>query len=287
MSDQETSKTRFQVVLPDESPDMPPRVLTDLALRAEELGADALWLPDHLLPPGPYGTTFGGVYEPLVTLAHLAARTDRVRLGTSVLVAPMRDPFTLAKQAATLHALSGGRFVLGVGVGWSREEFAAVGADFAARGARTDEALRLLRHLFEGEGPFEGRFHSYAHGVFEPRPASPLPVTVGGASERALARAAALGDAWQGVGLDAAGFARRRDRLRELTSRPVRAQTRIAWAGGEAEFERAADLYRALAAEGADAVAVWFGDWEGFGGRMERFAAAVARPAREGSAGPA
>ncbi|CAL9555593.1 putative protein [Nocardiopsis dassonvillei] len=270
---------RFQVVLPDESPEMPPRVLTELALRAEGLGADTLWLPDHLLPPEPYGRTFGGVYEPLVTLAHLAARTERVGLGTSVLVAPMRDPFTLAKQAATLHALSGGRFVLGVGVGWSREEFAAVGADFAGRGARTDEVLRLLRHLFEGEGAFRGRFHSYERGVFEPRPASPLPVTVGGTSEPALARAAALADAWQAVGLDAAGFARRRDRLRELAGRPVRAQARIAWSGADADLGPAVDLYRALEQAGADAVAVWFGEWEGFGERMERFAAAVRRSA--------
>ncbi|WP_017571435.1 TIGR03619 family F420-dependent LLM class oxidoreductase [Nocardiopsis halotolerans] len=267
--------TPLQVVLPDESPGMSPRALVDLGTRAEELGVDAVWLPDHLLPPAPYGPTFGGVYEPLVTLAHLAARTERIRLGTSVLVAPMRDPFVLGKQVATLDALSEGRFVLGVGTGWSREEFAAVGSDFTTRGARTDETLRLLRHLFEGEGPFEGRFHSYERGVFEPRPARRVPVMVGGTSERALSRAAEWGDAWQGVGLDAAGFVAARNRLRELTHRPVRAQTRIAWPGGEPEFDRAVGLFRELTAAGADAVAVWFGDVEGFGARMERFVAAL------------
>ncbi|MDE3721317.1 TIGR03619 family F420-dependent LLM class oxidoreductase [Nocardiopsis sp. N85] len=269
------TRTHFQVVLPDESPEMPPRVLTELATRAEGVGADTLWLPDHLLPPEPYGRTFGGVYEPLVTLAHLAARTERIRLGTSVLVAPVRDPFTLAKQVATLHAISEGRFVLGVGVGWSREEFAAVGADFATRGARTDETLRLLRHLFEGEGPFEGRFHSYERGVFEPRPAGRVPVTVGGTSRAALERAAAWADSWQGVGLDVDGFVRARDRLRGLTDRPVLAWTRIAWSGEERDFARAVGLYRGLADAGADAVAVWFGPWAGFGERMERFADAV------------
>ncbi|GAB2511561.1 TIGR03619 family F420-dependent LLM class oxidoreductase [Nocardiopsis aegyptia] len=268
--------TRFQVVLPDESPHMAPEVLVDLGVRAEALGADTVWLPDHLLPPEPYGRTFGGVYEPLVTLAHLSARTSRIRLGTSVLVVPMRDPFLLAKQVATLHALSAGRFVLGAGVGWQAEEFAAVGADFATRGARTDEALRLLRHLFEGEGPFEGRFHSYERGVFEPRPRTRVPVMVGGVSDRALRRAADRADEWQGVGLDAPAFVRARNRLRELTDRPVRAGTRIVWEGGDAEFERAVAAYRALAAAGADAVAVWFGDVEGFGERMERFAAALA-----------
>ncbi|MFE3459639.1 TIGR03619 family F420-dependent LLM class oxidoreductase [Nocardiopsis aegyptia] len=268
--------TRFQVVLPDESPHMPPEVLVDLGVRAEALGAGTVWLPDHLLPPEPYGRTFGGVYEPLVTLAHLSARTSRIRLGTSVLVVPMRDPFVLAKQVATLHALSAGRFVLGAGVGWQAEEFAAVGADFATRGARTDEALRLLRHLFEGEGPFEGRFHSYERGVFEPRPRTRVPVMVGGVSDRALRRAADRADEWQGVGLDAPAFARARNRLRELTDRPVRAGTRIAWEGGEPGFEQALAAYRALAAAGADAVAVWFGEAEGFGERMERFAAALA-----------
>ncbi|MEE2038251.1 TIGR03619 family F420-dependent LLM class oxidoreductase [Nocardiopsis sp. CT-R113] len=267
--------TRLQVVLPDESPEMSPRTLVGLGVRAEELGIDAVWLPDHLLPPSPYGTTFGGVYEPLVTLAHLAARTTRIRLGTSVLVASMRDPLVLAKQAATLDALSGGRFVLGVGVGWSREEFAAVGADFATRGARTDEALRLLRHLSEGGGPFEGRFHSYGDGVFEPRPERPVPVMVGGASDRALRRAAVWGDEWQGVGLTTKGFVAARNRLRGLTDRPVRTGTRIAWPGGEEEFGRAVEQFRELTAAGADSVAVWFGDAEGFGARMERFAAAL------------
>ncbi|MFE6449602.1 TIGR03619 family F420-dependent LLM class oxidoreductase [Nocardiopsis dassonvillei] len=267
--------TPLQVVLPDESAQMSPRTLVELGVRAEELGVDAVWLPDHLLPPAPYGRTFGGVYEPLVALAHLAALTRRIRLGTSVLVAPMRDPFVLAKQVATLDALSEGRFVLGVGTGWSREEFEAVGSDFATRGARTDETLRLLRHLFEGEGPFEGRFHSYERGVFAPRPARRVPVMVGGTSDRALRRAAEWADMWQGVGLDTAGFVEARNRLRELTPRPVRAGTRIAWSGGEEEFERAVGLFRELTAAGADAVAVWFGDAEGFGERMERFAAAL------------
>lgn len=267
--------TRLQVVLPNESTEMSPHVLTDLAVHAEELGAEAVWLPDHLLPPEPYGTVFGGVYEPLVTLSFLAARTRRVRLGTSVLVVPLRDPFTLAKQVATLHSLSEGRLVLGAGVGWSREEFASVGADFTTRGNRTDETLRLMRHLFEGEGPFEGRFHSFTHGVFAPRPAERIPFLIGGGSERALRRAAEWGQEWQGVGLDVRGFVERRNRLRELTDRPVRASTRITWTGGEEEFTHAVARFRELTAAGADAVAVWFGPAEGFAERMERFARAL------------
>lgn len=266
---------RLQVVLPDESPEMSPHTLVELGVLAEELGADTVWLPDHLLPPEPYGNTYGGVYEPLVSLAYLAARTERIRLGTSVLVLPMRDPFVLAKQVATLDRLSGGRFTLGVGVGWDREEFAAVGAGFTDRGARTDEALALLRHLFEGEGPFRGRFHSYERGVFEPRPAERVRLMVGGGSEAALRRAAEWADEWQGVDSDPEAFREARNRLRELTHRPVRAGVRLAWAGGEEEFAAAVERFRELAASGADSVGVWFGGAEGFGERMVRFTAAL------------
>jgi len=97
------SGMELQVVLPDESPTMPVRTLVDLARTAEDLGYTTAWLPDHVLPPGEYGATFGGVYEPLVTIGHLTAVTEHLRFGTSVLVAPLRDPFVLAKQVATLH----------------------------------------------------------------------------------------------------------------------------------------------------------------------------------------
>ena len=128
----------LQVVLPDESATMPPERLVELAIAAEDLGYGTAWLPDHLLPPGEFGSTYGGVYEPLVTIGYLAARTTRIRFGTSVLVLPLRSPYVVAKQAATLHRLSGERIVLGLGAGWAKEEFAAVGAVFEERGRRTD-----------------------------------------------------------------------------------------------------------------------------------------------------
>jgi alkanesulfonate monooxygenase SsuD/methylene tetrahydromethanopterin reductase-like flavin-dependent oxidoreductase (luciferase family) len=150
-----------------------------------------------------------------------------------------------------------------------------VGSDFTNRGARTDEALALLRHLFEGEGPFRGRFHSYERGVFEPRPADGVRLMVGGGSEAALRRAAEWADEWQGADPDPEVFRAARSRLRELTRRPVRAGVRMAWTGGEAEFAAAVERFRELAASGADSVAVWFGEAEGFEERMVRFAAAL------------
>ncbi|MFC5234843.1 TIGR03619 family F420-dependent LLM class oxidoreductase [Pseudonocardia zijingensis] len=263
----------LEVVLPDESPDMPPGTLAELAGTAEQLGYRTLYLPDHLLPPAPYGTTYGGVYEPLMTLAHLAAVTSTIRLGTSVLVLPMRSPFVVAKQVATLDRLSGGRAVLGVGVGWDRAEFAAVDADFATRGARTDEDIALLRHLFRDGGAFHGRFHHVEQGVFAPVPTGPLPIMVGGSSPAALRRAATLADEWQGVGLDAAGFARCAARLHELSDHPPRLGTRLAWTGGADELTRTVDEAHALAEAGADAVAVWFGEADGTADRMAEFAA--------------
>jgi probable F420-dependent oxidoreductase len=262
----------IEVVLPDEAPEMAPESLVGLAEAAERLGYRTVYLPDHLLPPAPYGDTYSGVYEPLVTLAHLAARTSTIRLGTSVLVLPMRSPFVVAKQVATLDRLSGGRAVLGVGVGWDRTEFAAVGADFATRGARTDEAIALIRHLFRDGGPFAGRFHRFDAGVFAPVPRHQVPIMVGGTTDRALRRTAELADEWQGVGLDAAGFARCAERLRELTDRPLRLGTRLSWTGGRDQLARTVEEVHALYAAGADAVAVWFGPVEGTADRMTEFA---------------
>lgn len=262
------------MVLPDESPDTAPEAFVELAQTAERLGYRTLYLPDHLLPPAPYGDTYGGVYEPLVTLAHIAARTSAIRLGTSVLVLPLRSPFVVAKQVATLDRLSAGRAVLGVGVGWDRAEFADVGADFTTRGARTDEDITLLRHLFRDGGAFHGRFHHVERGVFAPVPARPVPIMVGGTSAAALRRAAAVADEWQGFSIDADGFARCAARLRELSERVPRLGTRLAWTGGSDELRRSVDEAHALAAAGADAVAVWFGAAEGAGDRMAEFAAA-------------
>jgi alkanesulfonate monooxygenase SsuD/methylene tetrahydromethanopterin reductase-like flavin-dependent oxidoreductase (luciferase family) len=205
------------------------------------------------------------VYEPLVTIGWLAAQTSTIRLGTSVLILPLRNPYAVAKQAATLHRLSGERLVLGIGTGWDEQEFGWVGADYAGRGRRTDEGLEVIRTLFAGE-------HD---GVFEPRPRAPMPVMVGGTYERALRRAAAYADERQGVRLDAAGFTRAATRLRQLTDRPITIGTRCEWTGGATGLERAVAFAREVEASGADALAIWFGEADGTEERLGTFQQAL------------
>ena len=261
----------LQVILPDESPAMPARTLVDLARAAEHLGYTTAWLPEHVLPPAEYGPTFGGVYEPLVTV------TEKLRFGTSVLVAPLRNPFVLAKQVATLHELSGGRMILGLGVGWSTAEFEAVGTEFTRRGAVTDDVLALLRHLFDGGGaPYRGRRFGYEQGVFAPVPAGQPPIMIGGNSDAALRRAARYGDIWQGLPSSPAEFTERSTALAGLAGdRTVVPALRIGWDGDQTP-EQIAGAVLAYREAGAAQVAVHFGDWEGTLDRMEALAATLA-----------
>lgn len=253
-----------QVVLPNESTAMDPARPAQIATAAEKLGYHTVWLPDHLLPPAEYGTAYAGIYEPFVTLAHIAGRTTTIRLGTSVIILPLREPFLLAKQVATLDRLSGGRVTLGVGVGWDRTEFDVIGADFHTRGRRADESITLLRKLFRtGRGPG-------GVGVFEPKPLGEIPVMVGGLSDFALRRTAKLADEWQGVSLTPDEFRSHTARLRAMTDRPIRCGTRIDWTP-----EGTAAEVRAFAEAGADSVAVRFGPHEGYEQRMAQLADAV------------
>lgn len=274
-------RMRLHVVLPSESGAMPAGALVALAREAEELGYAGVWLPDHLLPPGPYGRqpeNYGGVYEALTTLAYLAAATERVTLGTSVLIAPLREPLLLARQSATLARLSGGRFVLGVGVGWQRYEFAAAGVDFDDRGGLTDRALHLVRRLHTGAGgPYDdGAVAFDGRAAFEPVPAEPVPFLVGGNSGAALRRSAEFGGYWQGFGLGPREFAARRAELaRRAADRGTRvaAGSRIGWTGPDRTAAEVTAEVAAWEAAGAADLAVWFGAADdGFGHRMRALA---------------
>jgi probable F420-dependent oxidoreductase len=269
----------LHVVLPDESVDVEPERIADLAVRAEALGYGGVWLPDHLLPPGEYGpppAAYGGVYEPLVTLAYIAARTSRIRLGTSILILPLRNPFALAKQVATLDRLSGGRFSLGVGIGWEAAEFANVGVDFADRAGRSDEALRLLSHLFEkGSGSFDGERFGFETGVFVPHPGDGLRIVVGGNSDAALRRVARYADGWQSLPVPPEDLAARVAQLRAQADRPIEVGVRTEWADAAQPVDEVVAQVRAYGEAGAEYVALWFGDVDRVDERMTALAGAV------------
>jgi probable F420-dependent oxidoreductase len=156
-------------------------------------------------------------YEPLTLLSFVAARTSRVRLGTSVLVLPYHNPVRLAKTAATLDVLSGGRLVLGVGVGSIENETLAMGSPFAERGALSDEAIAVMRTLWTEEDPsFDGTYSRFSGMKFSPKPLQrSIPLVIGGVSRAAIRRAARLGDGWQPLGLSPEALAEGIARLRE------------------------------------------------------------------------
>jgi probable F420-dependent oxidoreductase len=185
-----------------------------IAQRAEALGFDSLWVPDHVVIPTtiksryPYNESGRfpmppeqGFLEPIVALGFLAGVTKRVRLGTWVLVLPHRNPIVTAKMFASLDVLSGGRIMLGAGIGWMEEEITLLGAPFKKRGALSDEYLRAMKELWTNPDPqFEGQFVRFSGIKCEPKPVQkPLPVWIGGHSPRAMRRVAELGDGWVAV----------------------------------------------------------------------------------------
>ena len=185
-----------------------------IAQKAEALGFDSLWVPDHVVIPTtiksryPYNESGRfpmradqGFLEPIAALGFLAGVTKRVRLGTWVLVLPHRNPIVTAKMFASLDVLSGGRIMLGAGIGWMEEEISLLGAPFKKRGALSDEYLRAMKELWTNPDPqFEGQFVRFGGIKCEPKPLQkPLPVWIGGHSPRAMRRVAELGDGWVAV----------------------------------------------------------------------------------------
>ena len=206
---------RIGVSLPNVGLDHGKEMVLPVAEAAERLGFDSVWVAHHVTLPYerdskyPYGHSGTEVamspgmqwLDPLVTLSMVAAVTDRVRLGTSVLVLPYRNPVNLAAEVAALDVLSDGRFVLGVGAGWMKEEFRVLGIDPAERGARTDEHIEALRVLWtQDPACFDGRFTRFDGIVLAttPRTAGGPSVWVGGNTAVALRRALRLGDGWHG-----------------------------------------------------------------------------------------
>lgn len=203
--------------VPTRGPMANPKDISAIAAKGEELGFDTVFVNDHIVVPHdvdsryPYsdsgewpGGRSGEAMEQLVLLAYLARATDRMRLLTSVMVVPHRNPVTTAKMLATVDVLSEGRVTVGCGTGWMREEFEAIGTDpYEERGAVTDEYLRVFKTLWTDDKPeFAGKYATFSNISFLPKPVQNPhpPLWIGGESGRAYRRVAALGDGWYPIG---------------------------------------------------------------------------------------
>jgi len=257
---------RFWQFLPFEEPGQ----LVELARIAEDVGFHGVLLGDHLAfpeklqSPYPYSADgrpgFGPETpwpDPWVTLGAMASVTTRLRLSTSIYILPLRHPLHAAKAISTAAVLSGGRVALGTGVGWMREEFEAVGEDFAHRGRRTDEMVQVLRKLWSGEVVE----HHGAHFDFDalrmrPAPPEPIPIYIGGASAPALRRAARLGDGWISAGStpkEIPGVLARLQQLRREAGREHLPFETLLSVAAPPELDR----FRRLRDEGVTAVVNW------------------------------
>ena len=220
------------------------------ARHAEDLGFAGLWVSDHLVVPASQSYPAPYLCDPLESLAFAAAATSSIGIGTSVLVLPQYpSPLALANTLATLDYLSGGRLVLGAGIGWSQAEYEALHAPFDHRGARLDEIIDLLRTAWRDDpASHEGRWYSFRDIRLLPKPAHDIPIWLGGSSDAAIARAAAKGDGLHGLDIspeDAPAWvarlrARRPDEGFTLSLRLTWDTTRIE----PAEISRRCAVYR-------------------------------------------
>lgn len=264
-----------------------------MAQRLEDAGFESLWVSDHVVMPAevhsPYPFAADGratwpsdtpYFDAIVALTLIAAATQRVRFGTAVLVLPQRAPVILAKQLASIDALSGGRLELGVGAGWLAEEFSALNVPFESRGNRFVEWIDLLRECWTGDpAAHTGEYYTLAGGVLC-RPASvhPIPILIGGHSHRAIRRAGEIGDGWlahqSAAALDTEQLAEGRESMRVAALRALadpderRVVLRIIDSAHRAE-EVAAAL-PALAEAGVDEIIVDV-DWDAAEGPAESF----------------
>jgi len=221
---------RYGIALPNFTDFASPEAIEAAAAVAERLGWDAVWTTDHVLVDrGDDAADYRVNYDAIETLAWVGARHPSLRLGTSVIVVPQRNAVVLAKELATLDALSGGRVVAGVGVGWNAREFANLAAQdrFAVRGAYLSETIALWRHLWSGSSePFNGRFHAIDDFMFGPLPAqgASLPIWIGARTDAALRRVGRLADGYHSSATSPEAYARRLPVIRsaaEEAGRPM------------------------------------------------------------------
>jgi probable F420-dependent oxidoreductase len=209
---------RTGIFAPLANPFATPEYIETLGKAAEDRGFDSIWVAEHVVLFEEYGSRYpyldngkipvpreSGMLDPFPALAYLAACTSKVRLGTGICLVPQRNPVYTAKEAATVDYLSGGRFDLGVGVGWLAEEFEALGVPFEHRGSRCREYIKVIKSLWQDDvAQFEGEFYQMKPTLQYPKPVQKPhpPIHFGGESDAALRRVADLGQGWYGFGID-------------------------------------------------------------------------------------
>ena len=270
---------RLGIHLPHIGQKAGPDAIRRAAIQAEALGFADVWVSEHIILPRdrmyPPSAVF---WDPVLTLTWAAAYTSRVGLGTSVLVLPMRHPLPLAKELATLHNLSGGRLILGAGVGWLEDEFGALGVPFRERGRRMDEGIAMMRAVWSDD-PVSFRATTIPAVIDDmrilPKPQTPIPIWIGGTSEPALQRALRL-DGWHGSRASPEQAAPIVQRLRAARPDPGFAVSlRYGWDGRDEGALRA--RLEAYGAVGVEHVLVEPAERE-----LEDWLAAVERIARAG-----
>ena len=233
---------KFGIMFANTGPFIQPDGLTLLAQTAEEVGVESLWAVEHVVVPMGYESTYpyskdgkmpgseeAPIPDPLVWLTYAAAVTKKIKLATGIIILPQRHPFYIAKEAATLDMLSGGRFMLGVGVGWLEEEFKALNVPFKQRGAITDESIGALRDLWsEGASEHKGEHYAWPSVESNPKPlGGKVPIIIGGHSKASARRAARFGDGF---------FPARPDKLEECLAELKAECSRIGRDPGEIEI---------------------------------------------------
>ncbi len=216
------------ICLPHYGKAMQPAGMRIFAERAEELGFDSLLVTDHILVPKARDMLYKeNMLESLSALNYLAGVTSRIKIGTSVIVLPYRNPIQVAKALATADVLSGGRVIFGAGVGALEAEFRALNANFEERGQVADEYLRLIRGLWtEPAADFQGKYIAFKDMFFSPQPIQQPhpPIWIGGSTRRSGRRAVELGDAWHGTSITVEQFANVAGYIRTLSERTGRAE---------------------------------------------------------------
>jgi probable F420-dependent oxidoreductase len=265
------------VTMRNMGPESTRAMMADCARAAEECGAESVWITDHVAIPPDDAEGSGGRYvDPLITLGWLAGITRTIKLGSGVIVLPYRPPLMFARQVAALQELSGGRLLLGVGIGWMEAEFRALGIERSDRGRDSDAVLAFLDACFAAD-VVEANGQPF---LFKPRPAKP-PVLVGGRAPHALERAARYGDGWLPMGMSPKDIVAAKKSYLELTERYGKSPGTITLMTSVAlnDTARARDELDAYAAAGVDRVvcAVRYRTYTEYASAMQRLATVLSR----------